>query len=120
MISEFYIRHETDPYYKPNVLETNREDEALVNQVKVTLGTTRASVLGEAGFGMNLIDFLYQFDVNPQSVSTEMNDQVSLFSELARIHNITFDVKKVRTFDDKVALLADMRVNGKNVLGFLV
>jgi len=120
MIKEFYIRPETDPYYKPGILETNREDETLVNQVKITLGTTRTNVLGEVDFGMNLIDYLYQFDVDPNSISNEMSDQVNKYSEIARIHNIQFDAKKVKTFDGKVAILADMKIGGKNVLGFLL
>lgn len=120
MLTEFYIRSENDPYYRPNILETNREDEALVTQVKITLGTNRSSVLGECGFGLNLIDFLYQYDVSPTEVSAEMNNQLNKYSELARIHNIKFDVRKVKTPDNKVALLADMQIGGKNVLGFLV
>jgi len=120
MITDLYIRNENDPYYRPDILETTTEEEALVNQVRMTLGTTRSSVLGEPGYGINLMDFLYLYDVDPNSISNEMNEQLNTYSELVRIYNVDIDIKKVTTSDNKDAILADMRINGKNVLGFLV
>lgn len=120
MIKDFYIRSENDPYYRDNIVETRTETDALVNQIKITLGTTPTFVLGEPRFGISLEQYLFQFDINADSISVEINEQINNFSELASIYNIKMDVKKVKTPDNKTALLADMQIDGKNILGFLV
>ena len=34
---DLYLRNENDPLYKPNMLETNDEREALIYQAKMTM-----------------------------------------------------------------------------------
>ena len=119
-VKDIYIRREDDPFYKDDILETTNDADALVNQVRITLGTTKGTVLGESKFGVNLFDKLYDYDINTRDVSAEITQQINSFSELARIYNIDFNVNRIKTSDNRIAILADMRIGEKNVLQFII
>jgi len=119
MINDFYTRKEDDVNYDPNMLEVNSPEEELIMQTKMILGTTKKSILGELDFGINLLDYLYSYNTNIQHIEDTINEQLMKYSNLAYQLNTHIRVSKMKTPDDKIALLSDIYVDNKRAFGLV-
>ena len=114
---EFYFRDETDPNYIPNVLEISNEIEALIYQIKMTLGTSKGEVLGSSQFGANIDDILFSVNYNPKAWKMKMMEQLKTYSQLAREYNIDLNSKLLRNGYQDTGII-DISINGKSIMGF--
>ena len=76
---DFYLRDENDPSFNLDQIEVYDELEACINQVKMTLLTNKGEVLGEPDFGIQIENYLFDFDINPYLLSDEANGQISKY-----------------------------------------
>ena len=76
---DFYLRDENDPSFDSDQIEVYDELEACINQVKMTLLTNKGEVLGEPDFGIQIENYLFDFDINPYLLSDEANGQISKY-----------------------------------------
>lgn len=78
-LRDFYIRPPEDPKYLGDIVEVSNEIESSIQQVKMTLFTKRGEVLGEPDFGLDLDSYLFEYDVDPFSLSSEAMLQVNKY-----------------------------------------
>lgn len=114
---EFYFRDELDPNYIPNVLEISHEIEALIYQIKMTLGTSKGEVLGASQFGANIDDILFSVNYNPKAWKMKILDQLKTYSQLAREYNVGIDSKLLRNGYKDTGII-DISINGQSIMGF--
>ncbi len=79
MLRDLYFRDDTDNKYKWELIETNSKLEAVLNKVRMILFTTRGSVFGEPNLGMNLEDYLFNFNFDEQDLKSKFNAQVNQY-----------------------------------------
>ena len=78
-IRDFYMRSESDPRFRPDQIEVYDEIEASINQTKMTLLTRKSEVLGEPQFGLQIEQYLFDFEVEPTRLSEEAQSQVTSY-----------------------------------------
>lgn len=98
-IRDFYMRTEEDPRFRKDQIEVYDSIEACVNQVKMTLLTRKGEVLGEPNFGIDLEQYLFEFELNPSSLSDDAYSQVSTYVIEARKRNV--NISPNYTTDDR-------------------
>ena len=116
-MKEFYFRDETDPNYVPDVLEISHEIEALIYQIKMTLGTSQGEVIGSSKFGGNLDDILFSVNYNPNAWKPKIMEQLQTYSQLARENTLVISSKSIQNGYQDIGIL-DVAINGKSVMGF--
>lgn len=117
---EFNFRDESDPNYKRSVVEVNDDIEALIYQIKMTLGTNTGEVLGECEFGSNLEGLLFASEFYMVGFDQVVSDQVSKFSELAQIYPVSVSIKNIPITPFRSAAVIDVAINGKSTFGILM
>lgn len=117
MMKEFYFRDELDPNYIPDLLETSNEIEALIYQIKMTLNTSKGSVLGSTQFGASLEDLLFITNYNQNNWKAKVNEQLNAYSMLAREYKIDIDTVKYTQGYSDIGLI-DIKINNKSIMGF--
>jgi hypothetical protein len=117
MLQEFYFRDDTDPNYIPDTFRVSDELEALVYQIRMTMGTTQGEVLGEPGFGVNPEDLLFHVNYDVQALTDVIYYQLEKYSSLAKSYNITIDPVKYNDGYREVGIY-DIKVNGKSLIGY--
>jgi hypothetical protein len=88
-IRDFYFRDQTDPAFRADQLEVYDSLEETLQQVKMTLFTRKGEVLGEPNFGIDVEKYLFEFTVDPFSLSKEATDQLNTYVGEGRSRNIT-------------------------------
>jgi phage baseplate assembly protein W len=78
-LRDFYMRTEGDPKYRPDQVEITDELEATVQGIKMTLFTNKGEVLGEPDFGVSIDNYLFEYSVDPFSVSAEAAEQINKY-----------------------------------------
>jgi len=117
MMKEFYFRDDLDPNYIPDLLETSNEIEALIYQIKMTLNTSKGSVLGSTQFGASLEDLLFITNYNQNNWKAKVNEQLNAYSMLAREYKIDIDTVKYTQGYSDIGLI-DIKINNKSIMGF--
>lgn len=92
MLKELYLRDITDPKYKPYIMETSNPIEVLLNKIRMILYTNRGEVMGEPDMGMDLEDYLFQFNVNEAEIKNRFNSQVALYIPESNEFKISLDI----------------------------
>ena len=88
-LRDFYTRTLEDPKYLGDRLEVSDELESAIQQVKMTLFTKKGEVLGEADFGLNMEGYLFEYSINPTSLSQEATGQINKYVSEARKRQIS-------------------------------
>jgi hypothetical protein len=117
---EFNFRDESDPIYKQDVLEINEDEEALIYQIKMSLGTNRGEILGECDFGCDLEGLLFASEFYMVGFSQVVSDQINKFSELAQIYPVSVSLKTIPINTYRSAALIDVAINGRSTFGVLM
>ena len=68
-LRDFYTRTLDDPKYLGDRVEISDDLESTIQQVKMTLFTKKGEVLGEPDFGLDLNKYLFEYDIDPMSLS---------------------------------------------------
>ena len=88
-LRDFYTRTDEDPKYLNDKVEVSDDLESTIQQVKMTLFTKKGEVLGEPVFGIDLNKYLFEYDIDPMSLSHEATSQVNKYVAEARKRQIT-------------------------------
>lgn len=88
-LRDFYTRTDDDPKYLNDKVEVSDDLESTIQQVKMTLFTKKGEVLGEPDFGIDLNKYLFEYDIDPMSLSNEATSQVNKYVAEARKRQIT-------------------------------
>lgn len=100
-LREIYFRGDTDPKFRSDRVEVTDDLEATVQQIMMTIFTKKGEVLGEPSFGLNLDNYLFEFDVDPTGLSRVAQEQ---------IYTYVFETKK-RKITIQPSIYSDTRVN---------
>ena len=90
-IRDFYMRVEADPRFRPDQIEVYDDVESCINQVKMTLLTRKGEVLGEPNFGLQVEQYLFDFELDPNSLSEEAQSQVQAYVTEAKKRGSSID-----------------------------
>jgi len=88
-LRDFYLGNTADPGYDPNRLEVYDDLEETLQQTKMTLFTNKGEVLGEYDFGLQVEKYLFEFTIDPFSLSKEASGQINKYVGSARKRAIT-------------------------------
>ena len=88
-LRDFYLRTESDPAYRADQLEVYDDLESLLQQIKMTLFTRKGEVLGEPAFGLNVEKYLFEFSIDPFSLTKEASSQLDTYVSESRKRSIT-------------------------------
>lgn len=100
-LREIYFRGDTDPKFRSDRVEVTDDLEATVQQIMMTIFTKKGEVLGEPSFGLNLDNYLFEFDVDPTGLSRVAQEQ---------IYTYVFETKK-RKITIQPSIYSDTRAN---------
>ena len=114
------MRDESDPSYKPDMLEINDEIEALISQIKMAIGTNKGEVLGEPEFGCDLEGMLFTTDFYMIPFDTMVTEQVKAYSEIAQAYPVSVSAVEWPIDTYRSAVLLDIKIDGKSSFGFLL
>lgn len=117
---ELNLRDESDPNYRTEMMEVNDDIEALVYQIKMTLGTNRGEVLGEAGFGTDLDGMLFMSEFNANGFNMVVSNQIETYSELAQVYPVGVEMVQMPISQYRSAVMLDIKINGKSMFGVLL
>ncbi len=88
-LRDFYTRTIEDPKYLDDKVEVSDDLESTIQQIKMTLFTKKGEVLGEPDFGIDLNKYLFEYDIDPMSLSHEATSQVNKYVAEARKRQVT-------------------------------
>ena len=123
-LRDFYTRTMEDPKYLGDRVEISDELESAIQQVKMTLFTKKGEVLGEPDFGIDLDSYLFEYSVDPMSLSQDAtSQQISSYmvedGSYFRIKNIQLTYTVPSTIIKKLKLSAlQVYVQGQNLFTF--
>lgn len=121
MVKEIYCKLPTDIGYEHKI-ETNNEIQCILQQIRMVLGTKPGDVLGAPGFGLNLNQFLFDYNRNMNEIRYLVNAAIGYY--------IKFDSNKYavgceinyghNAGDPYEYAVIDIYVNQQKTLGVLV
>jgi hypothetical protein len=98
-LRDFYFREPGDPRYREDQLEVSDDLESTLQQIRMTLFTNKGEVLGEPDFGVDLEKYLFEFSIDPFSVSLAAAEQINKYVGETRKRRI--DVKPSTYSDER-------------------
>jgi phage baseplate assembly protein W len=90
-LREIYFRDQSDPKFRADQVEVTDDLEATIQQIMMTIFTKKGEVLGEPDFGLNLDSYLFEFDVDPTSLSRAAQDQIYSYIPETKKRRITIE-----------------------------
>lgn len=120
-IKEIYCKKPSERGYKRK-LETDDEEEIIIQQIKMLLGTKHGDVLGCPGFGIDLQQFLFGYNNTIDDIKTVVNNAISYFIRYDRDrYSVYCDVRFGKDTDglSEYALI-DIIINEKKYIGILI
>jgi hypothetical protein len=86
MITDIYIKHENEPGYTEESMVEQEEMQLLLSQIKMTLMTPNRSVLGEAAYGIDEDNYLFEFseDFDIVNVEEQVRSQLEQYCTLLK------------------------------------
>jgi hypothetical protein len=90
-LRDIYFRDQNDPKFRADKVEVTDDLEATIQQIMMTIFTRKGEVLGEPNFGLNLDNYLFEFDVDPTSLSRAAQDQIYNYVTETRKRRITIE-----------------------------
>ena len=98
-----------DPKYDPYKLEVTDPIEICIGQLKMLLITNKGEVLGDARFGMNLEDLIFNLQLSESSIRKELDlflkIYIPLFAKLGGTYDLKFyqgTQRDIATLDFKI------------------
>lgn len=121
MTKEIYCRIPSDVQYKPQI-ECDSELETILQQIRVILGTKKGEVLGNYTFGINLEDYLFQYNVNTEIIRNELSEMINQYLAYdTNKWNVSVDVNYGKDYYNKSDYaVVDIIINQRKVMGVLV
>jgi hypothetical protein len=124
MITDIYIQHEGEPRYdETNMVETE-EMLILLAQIKMTLMTSKESVLGEENYGVDENRMLFDFSENFNKVSLENEIRFQLKEYCTLLKNRDWEVEAyivpdgTDQFRDSIHILLTVDSNVRFVIAY--
>ena len=118
MIIDLYTRSVEDPNFIP-IFEHSNPIESIVTKIKMILGTTPGSVLGDPAFGIGIEDLVFQTKINKfdleNKIKSQINEYVSESSNYQISPKVTFG--KADGYD---YCLIDIYINDNKTVGLLI
>ena len=119
-ITDIYPRNPDDPYYVPNVLETNDMVESAIGMIKQIMLTKPGSVLGDPFFGIDLESLLFDFEVNQAELEEAIGMQLYTYCTFARgLLKIDFQIGFFEG-DTRDSCVIEFAINGNPMIGINV
>jgi hypothetical protein len=112
-VRDFYMRPETDPRFRPDQVEVYDDIEAAINQVKMTLLTNKGEVLGEPNFGLEVEQYLFDFELDPFKLSDSANKQIETYVSEARKRQISAKPSYITDEKDRKIYVLKIAIDGK-------
>lgn len=121
MIKEIYCRLPIDTNYK-KVIECPNEEEEILQQIRVILGTKPGQVLGAPGFGINLEDYLFSFTFNQDEVQSLLTSLINTYLDLdTNKYSVKVKVNYGKDHYNKSDYaVIDIIINQEKTMGILV
>ena len=121
MIHEIYNKLPTESNYRIAV-ETVDEIEYIVQQLRMVLGTTPGEVLGSPLFGIDLEQYLFNYNYNQKEIHDLILYNLTMHVYYDREkYNVDIDVKFGQNKTDRTDYaLIDIKVNELKYVGVLV
>jgi len=108
-VRDFYMRNEDDPKFREDQLEVYDEIEASIDKIKMTLGTKKGEVLGESDFGLQVEQYLFDFELDPFGLAGDANSQIYTYIPEANLRKIK--VEPVYTTDERDRKVYALKIN---------
>ena len=121
MIHEIYCKLPSDWNYEKKI-ESDDEAYNILQQIKVVLGTKRGEVLGTYGFGVNLQEYLFSYNMPLDEILYTINAHLAsyVFYDTTK-YNVYVDVRYGHNEGDITDYaLVDVFINENACLGILV
>lgn len=122
MIKEIYCKLPTDSDYEPNV-ESSDEIQNILQQVRVVLGTKKGQVLGAYDFGIDLNNYLFQYNMDKAMILFNINQILAsyVYYDQAK-YDIYVDVEYGHDETDGASdyAVVNVVINSRPCLGILV
>ena len=116
-ILDFYMRSEGEPKYNKNLLINSDENEEAITQVRLTLLTEKGEVLGEPNFGVDVNQYLFDFDINPFSLTKEAENQIATYVSASRIKNIIVTPAQFTDDRERKTFVLSVDIQGNDPFG---
>lgn len=121
-IREIYCKLPTDRNYKYQI-ESVDEVDNILQQIRMMLGTKPGEVLGSPRFGLDLSQFLFEYNIPKKDITDALNDQISSYVKYDTAKwTITTDVKygKELGTDMEEYAVIDIYINSVKLLGIMI
>jgi phage baseplate assembly protein W len=116
-ILDFYMRSEEDPKYNKNMLINSDIDEEAITQIRITLLTEKGEVLGEPNFGIDVNKYLFDFDINPFTLTREAENQIAKFVSASRLKNIIVTPAQYTDDRERKTFVLSVNIEGNDPFG---
>lgn len=116
---EFYVKNIGDPKYQSDKLQQDDEIAQLLTQIETLLFTRRGDVLGNPDFGVNLEDYVYEFQYNNYQIKNIVVNQIASYIPLAGKYNVKVNVDFTEETDRSVMFL-DITIDARIKLGIFI
>lgn len=120
MIKEIYTRSPDDPNYKINVLDHSDPIESILSKIKMILGTKQGSVFGDAMFGMNLEELIFETKVPGIRVEEDIKKQINQYISEAANYKIDPKVTFGKNSDGYDYCVIDIYIDNQKSIGLIV
>lgn len=116
MVREIYFRDPSDPKYRHNLLQTSNAIEILLSKIRMILFTNRGEVLGEPDLGMDLEDYLFQYNFDESVLRKRWDAQVAQYIPEQVDFKIDFEVQ-METDGVQNFIYIFIKINGDQYIG---
>lgn len=125
MIKEIYCRMPGDPKYEEGRIHIDDEVSALLQRIRICLGTRQGEVLGDPYFGIDLADYLFDMSYDKAAIEAaimeNLTDYVIAPFTSERGYDVSVDVEFGKDPQARADyMLVDISINGEKLLGILV
>lgn len=119
MALDIYLKIPGDPNYDPNEFEVNDDLFNFVQAIEMILTTTKGDVFGEPELGANLEAYLWNPNISPSTIKSEINTQIFKYCPIY-CNTISYDIDINFMEGDIVDyMLVDIIIDGQRVLGIV-
>jgi hypothetical protein len=120
MYLDFYMRTQDDPNFVPGQFQVSNLTEALVEQIKMSLLTSKGEVMGDPNFGFGAYDYLFDtHTANTAAITASADTQIQSYVTLSQNISVTtaaivYQVEKYRN-----AIGLDVQIGDLGKFGIL-
>lgn len=121
-IREIYCKLPTEKNYKFQI-ESVDEVDNILQQIRMMLGTQPGEVLGSPNFGLDLSQFLFEYNIPKNEIKTLLNQQISNYIVYdTNKWTITTDIKYGKELggENEEYAIIDIYINDVKLLGIII